>query len=395
MKIQLSNLTLTPNFRKNKKQIQNRSLGHSTLEDSFKHSNTQSYKTNFVGRTTAIEAIPLHIKNSREGLINEAINFITSKDFYENKINGKNWKDPEYVREMIALSKNPQALRKRVDLLLSKTQKKLGNIYKGKTTIVIPWSGGRDSSTLLCNSLVFYPNKNYVLLTALNGMTKEFENPIIQYKRLLARLNNPQINIQHKYIDCVDDIKEHAVNSALYDKTVLGSPALCSSCKIIMEKALGNVAKQYGSSDIILGYTKYQGLQDWVEQTPEQIKFLSEKLAAEGFHSFSPLYDILEYPFDPILSLSSLGIPLKEHKIEMKCSAGGLNPKNLNKEKLLTFLEYKNLQTNHIFSNIQKTMQGTLTDKERFQSLIPDVKTLRTNKLYRKGIFEEKKYNGT
>lgn len=351
----------------------------------------------FAGRQNLVEKLPTSSKEVREGTIKEAIDFITSKTFYEEKIEGKNWKNSEYVKKMVALAQAPQALRKRADALLSRINQSLGKIYNGKGTIIIPWSGGRDSSTLFSGSLAFFPDKKYKLLTVLNGMTRETENPIIQYKRLLARLNKPEkpIDVQHYYIDCVDDMKKYVVETAIDDRKRLGSPALCSSCKMVMEKALGNVAKKYGSEDIMLGYTKYQGIQDWVEQTPQQIGFIKEELSQNGVSTHSPLYDVLEYPFDPILSLSSLGIPLKEHKVEMKCCAGGLNPVDLNKTYLLTFLAHKNYQTNHVFGAEQTVIQGVPTDTERLQSLIPDIQALRANKTYREGIFEEKKYHGT
>lgn len=397
MQVQLNTLPRITNFRQNKEQITANSQNYKSSANNFKPVNPKLYQVYFAGGMNAVEKLPAHIKEVREATIKEAIDFITSKAFYEDKIEGKNWKNAEYVQKMIALSKDPQALRQRADLLLTRAEQALGKAYEGKRTIVIPWSGGRDSSTLLSESLAFFPDKKYKLLTVLNGMTKEIENPIIQYKRLLARLDRPEkpIDVQHYYIDCVDDMKKHVVETALDDRKRLGSPALCSSCKMVMEKALGNVAQKYDSKDIMLGYTKYQGVQDWVEQTPEQIRFITEELAQKSVHTHSPLYDVLEYPFDPILSLSSLGIPMREHKIEMKCRAGGLNPQDLNKTYLMTFLAHKNWQTNHVFGTMQKVTQGVPTDTERFQSLIPDIEALRANKPYRDGIFEEKKYHGT
>ena len=137
---------------------------------------------------------------------------------------------------------------------------------------------------------------------------------------------------------------------------------------MVMEKSLGNVAKSYGSQDLVLGYSKYQGMQDWIEQTPEQIAFVTEELGKYGIRTSSPLYNVLEYPFDPILSLSSVGVPIKEQKIEMKCKAGGLNPKDLDLEKLLEFLIHKNEQTNHIFAKNVDVVAMKEIDNPKYNS---------------------------
>ena len=353
----------------------------------------------FTGRGTKlpfIEQLPKEIQQSRKELIEDAIKFIRSSDFYEDKIAGKNWKNSYFVEEMEALINNPQALRWRADMLTLKTRSALQGNFAGKNTIAIPWSGGRDSSSILANSFAFFPDKKFKLLTVINGMSENILNPAVQYKRLLAKFNTPKnpINVEHYYVDCVDDMRDLVVRTAREDKSILGCPALCSSCKMVMEKSLGNVAKSYGSQDLVLGYSKYQGMQDWIEQTPEQIAFVTEELGKYGIRTSSPLYNVLEYPFDPILSLSSVGVPIKEQKIEMKCKAGGLNPKDLDLEKLLEFLIHKNKQTNHIFTKNVDVVTMKEIDNPKYISLLDEVKSLRQDADYRLGVFEEKKYNG-
>ena len=100
---------------------------------------------------------------------------------------------------MEALINNPQALRWRADMLTLKTRSALQGNFAGKNTITIPWSGGRDSSSILANSFAFFPEKNFKLLTVINGMSENILNPAVQYKRLLAKFNNPKnpINVEH------------------------------------------------------------------------------------------------------------------------------------------------------------------------------------------------------
>ena len=63
----------------------------------------------FTGRGTRlpfIDQLPKEIQQSRKGLIEDAIKFIRSSEFYEDKIAGKNWKNSYFVEEMEALINN-------------------------------------------------------------------------------------------------------------------------------------------------------------------------------------------------------------------------------------------------------------------------------------------------
>lgn len=397
----VNNISYIPysiNVRNNNKKAENSSQQFMSTKCSTQV-NPKLNLIYFTGRGTKlpfVEQLPKEIQKSRKGLIEDAIRFISSPEFYEDKIACKNWKNPYFVEEMTALINNPEALKWRADMLTLKTRSALQGNFADKNTIVIPWSGGRDSSSILANSFAFFPDKKFKLLTVINGMSENILNPAIQYKRILAKYDNPDkpINVEHYYIDTVDDIKKYVIDTALQDKEILGCPALCSSCKMVMEKSLGNVAKSYGSTDLVLGYSKYQGMQDWIEQTPEQIAFVTDELGKNGIRTSSPLYNVLEYPFDPILLLCSVGIPMNQQKIEMQCKAGGLNPKNLDKEKLLEFLIHKNEQTNDIFAKSIDILRLSEINEPKLISLLDEVKELRQNKDYRTGVFEEKKYNG-
>lgn len=221
-------------------------------------------------------------------------------------------------------------------------------------------------------------------------MTTNLENPSLQYKKLLEMFKKPEesINSEHFYINQVDTINKNVVQTAQSDKEMLGCPAICSGCKMVMEKALSFASKKLGADNLMMGYAKYQGLQNWVEQVPKQMDFLQKELKKQGTQIKSPFYEVLEYPFDINLLLSSLGVSFKNHKSEMKCAVGGLNPKTLDKEKLLNFLTTKNnsVTTPQEIELIKELPESKISS---YQELIPDIKTLKCDSNFTKGIFNE------
>lgn len=58
----------------------------------------------------------------------------------------------------------------------------------------------------------------------------------------------------------------------------------------------------------------------------------------------NPLYDILRLPVDPILILASIGFPPETQESEGKCVAAGLNPIQINPDKLSRFVKTKQEQ---------------------------------------------------
>lgn len=89
----------------------------------------------FTGRAPKlpfIEQLPKEIQQNRKGLIEDAIKYIRSSEFYEEKIACKNWKNSYFVDEMTALINNPQALRWRADMLTLKTRSALQSNFAGK-----------------------------------------------------------------------------------------------------------------------------------------------------------------------------------------------------------------------------------------------------------------------
>lgn len=341
--------------------------------------------------------LPNELQRIREFSIDESIEYICSQLFFENKIACKNFQDREYVQQSINYLKNKKLLKARADFLLDGAFQTITKALGNKDIIVFAWAGGRDTSALLATSLAFYPNKKYRLFTVLNGMSNEFENPRMQLRKLLNKFERPnnKIDIEHYYIDKISEIEKHTVQSAFIDKSKLGCPAFCSSCKMIIEKTIARASKQIGANNIMLGYAKYQGVQNWLEQTPEQIDFMRAILEHSGIKQYSPLYDLLEYPFDSELLLSSLGIPRVEHKLEMKCKGGGFNPKNIDKNKLIEFLISKHGDTEYVIEEPVSFISEIEIEKaEYYASLVSKVVELRENEEFRHGIFEELKYEG-
>lgn len=240
--------------------------------------------------------------------------------------------------------------------------------------------------------MLTHPEKSYNLLTVLNGMCKDLDNPRIQRDKILSILgvDKKDIDVNLKYIDKTKEMEDFVINSALSDKEKLGCAGVCSGCKCIMEISLAETSKKLGSDTVTLGYVKYQGIQEWVEQTPEQMHFLEKELEKKGVHAGSPLYDVIEYPFDAVLLLSAMGMPYEQHKQEMTCEAGGINPKHLDKEKLHNFLTFKVDQIKNIHIDDSQLLSEIPDHKrQELQRLIPNALTLKNNPEFVKESFSE------
>ena len=57
-------------------------------------------KTSFKGSSPHVAQLPKHLQEVRQTTIQEAIDFITSRAFFEEKIEGKNWKNHTYLAKM-------------------------------------------------------------------------------------------------------------------------------------------------------------------------------------------------------------------------------------------------------------------------------------------------------
>lgn len=334
-------------------------------------------------------------------IMQEIYDYINSESFKIN-VARKNWVNIDENIWSMEYLKNSDFLAERADILLTKTYLNLQKIYKHSDEIVIPFSGGRDSTSLLAASLAFFSKKKYTLITVLNGMSENQKNVLEQVKYIKQLfVKNKKINIEHIFIDSSKNFQKHVISPAQQDAEMLGAPTVCSSCKIVMEKEIWNYILNRKRSvfqklfkynpPILMGYTKNQQNQNWMEQTKLQIDILEKEGRNFGISSFSPLMNIIEEPYDSTLLLGAMGIPLKHHKSEMKCLAGGLNPSVLNISKQQSFTLLKNLQTQKIPLNSKSiiyynpnTNISTLTNNKKA------ILELKDNPQYIKGAFKTK-----
>lgn len=381
----------------------NRSSVNRSKQQSFQGMHLDSYVKDLKILDTYGTKVKKLLPNKQNSIQNntmqEIFNYINSKNFKIN-VARKNWVDKDENIWSMEYLKNSDFLAERADILLTKIYLNLQKIYKCSNEIVIPFSGGRDSTSLLAASLAFFPKKKYTLITVLNGMSENQENVMEQVKYIKQQFGkNRNTNIKHILIDASKNIQQHVITSAKPEAKKLGAPTICSSCKIVMEKEIWNYILNRKKSlfqklfknypPILMGYTKNQQNQNWIEQTQLQINIMEREGKKFGIYSFSPLMNVIEEPYDSSLLLGALGIPLKHHKSEMKCFAGGLNPSVLDISKQHSFTLLKNLQTQKIplnsnsiiYHNPNFNIQTEVSNKNA-------IFELKKNSQYLKNVFQ-------
>jgi len=347
--------------------------------------------------------LPKFLRNQRDLALDNLSRKLLTHEYFQETLD-RNWSLLEgdsiahVALEMLDFGEDV-FVHERAEILLTKTYFTLVELFKGKKEIIIPFSGGRDSSALLTASLAFFPDKKYTLITCINGMTEGQENVLkqVEYIKRLFTNQHYKPDIDLIFLDVSKDIKKYVIDSAHKDNNDLGAPALCSGCKMIMEKSiwnylLNNRSKYKQNKKLLLmGYNQNQANQSWTEQTLAQ-KLLTQKTAEQyGIDVVSPLYYIVEAPYDSRILLASLGIPLKHHKSEMKCSGGGMNPKMLDLKRQLEFLTVKNDTTNFLIT------KKAVMRYSKFKPLTPavnlqgDVMQLKNDKEYTANAYMSKK----
>lgn len=276
----------------------------------------------------------------------EAIQYLRS-DEYSQRLSNKNL--PAYLMTgEVRLTHNPEVLKLLTDRtgdLIRQSFLSLSQFYGDTGDIGIPFSGGRDSSSLALLTTAFFPERKTFLLTVLNGFECQPGNARIQADSLNKQLYRLgiQANLTHVYIDLADTYGTFVVKPAWEDRLQLGYPGLCSSCKILMEDGLAQVAQAQGLKHIPMGYTENQAQQQWPEQNQAQITtmraYLREKYPE--LHFGQPLWNVYRLPLDSTLVLAAFGLSPKKHKNEMGCVAGGLNPKLIDPGILREFVGSK------------------------------------------------------
>ncbi|MGI5827957.1 MAG: hypothetical protein ACOX6V_02960 [Patescibacteria group bacterium] len=260
---------------------------------------------------------------------------------------------PDDLEKTLSLVSSPEAMERRSLELLEASLDELDNFYGQEGNIIIPFSGGRDSSSIAALTLGLFSGeraneRRIHLVTVLNGFSTQIEAPRRQALRIaehMGRTVNSTFDpdIGHLYIDISTFNGDFIMQTAEKDREDLGYPSFCSACKIGMEDTLVRLARYLGATHIALGYNEYQGRQQWPEQSPVQIEqmqhYFKEKYPES--HVGSPFYRVFESPVDPVLVLGRLGFPLEIHKDEMKCKAAGTNPRDIDTDRLKRFVESK------------------------------------------------------
>ena len=255
----------------------------------------------------------------------------------------------------------------------------------------------------MATSLAFSPNKKYKLITVLNGATRNIEAPKLQADFIVNffKTKGQPLNVEHVYLDASEDMKKYVIDTAKKDRNTLGAPAVCSGCKIIMEKNMWSYVSQNETifsrilkkrrNPILMGYNANQSSQNWIEQTKLQMDIMSQEAKKRNVNLRAPFFNVLEEPFDSTLLLSSLGIPLKNHKMEMKCALGGLNPIKLGPEKQMRYTILKNNETAGIYNKKVNVSSSLISAKLDLTAAAQD---LRAQQEFIKGAFKEEKFKG-
>ncbi len=307
---------------------------------------------------------------------------------YADEIGKKNLPQ-DIVVDTLSLVQSPDALAARAKDLVGRSLDRLALFYGQTPAVLIPFSGGRDSSSITALTLDLFrdqPDRKVYLVTALPGFSHNLEAPRRQARKI-ARILEPTTfdpETDHYYMDLSPRNKEFIIDPARPDEQRLGYPGFCSSCKIGMEESLAQAARQLGAGVIAMGYTDNQARQLWPEQSPTQIARMATYFS-ETFPDLrigSPLHDIVELPFDSALILGTYGFPFEDHKEEMKCAARATNPLDLNTDRLGRFVDGK-LSSMPQFEPILSTRVPEQTVFELGQ----DIRTLKADLVFMSGVF--------
>ncbi len=302
---------------------------------------------------------------------------------FQTKLKQKNI-DPATVanvKELLAL--DDSQLLKRAQLLYEKAVESLKFFYSDSGDILIPFSGGRDSTLLAAITVYSFPNRKCVLLTATTGLALNDtgRNSSVQAKRLLKKsLCN---NAQHFFVDLSSFFSKYVVSQAKANKQILGYPAICTCCKMVMEIAFANIAIENGYKHVPFGYAQYQSRQHWTEQTAafrDTMQCFHNRYHSQ-LNIGSPLKYVLQSPIDTSLVLGFLNFRWEEQKNEGKCVAGGMNPVSIDELQLTSFMQ-KYLASRIDCNNLVFSTQSNALNK--FDS---DIKALKSDMFYMQRVY--------
>lgn len=326
-----------------------------------------------------------------------SVEHLHSTDFIEG-VTRKNL--PEcIVQATQGILASTESLENHAIWLNKSAAQELASFYgEGTGEIIIPFSGGRDSTTIALLTLTNpqFHDRPVKLISALPGYSIAYDNPRKQAERIKSRLDKLGIDRQfrpetdHLYLDISKVTKETVLNQANQDFDRLGYPGFCSSCKIAMETALVYYASQIGASHVAMGYTEVQARQQWPEQSIIQ-QLTMQQFLAEEFPEVilgSPLYNVIKTPVDTTLLLGWLGLPPDDHKCEMKCGAAGTNPREINDAALLNHVQIKQRETSKL---IDESMIQLGTNKGPKNDFHKEIVMMKNSPSYSFAVYKEEK----
>lgn len=320
--------------------------------------------------------------------LNEAIDFLRSPA-YQKMLATANM--PDWMRQMtdLLITGPDKYLEQRALWLEDKARRALNQFYRERGDVVVPFSGGYDSSAIafLTLDLLRESGRKVVLMTAVSGMTQRGkENPALQAQLIANRLGMP---VEHLFLDISAFFREFVIKPALQDTEKLGWPSICPSCKALMELAMARAAQKLGAGHLAWGYNQYQAALQWSEQHPAQREVMAEYMGKffPDINSGSPFFEIITLPPDPVLLFSQLGLPVRNSHGEGRCLAAGLNPKEIVPENLEKFI------TDKLASLTSGEIDATISlEMPQVPSLTEEIQALRQDSKFLRGIFDEKEH---
>lgn len=308
---------------------------------------------------------------------------------FQTKLKQKNLNLDSLAEVKKLLDLDDLQLLKRAHLLYKKSIDCLKFFYSDSGNILIPFSGGRDSTLVAAATINNFPNRKCLLLTATTGLSLNGtgQNSKAQVERLSENLKSQ--NVQHYFVDLSSFFSEHVVNCAQTNRKILGYPAICTCCKIIMEIAFANIAIKNGYTHVPFGYAKYQSLQQWTEQTAafrDTMQCFHNRYHPE-LNIGSPLKYVLQSPIDTSLILAFLNFRWNEQKSEGKCIAGGMNPNSIDELQLTSFMQ-KYLSNKIECNNLDFSTQSNACNK-----FDDEISALQSDVFYMQGVYNNLNIN--
>jgi len=318
--------------------------------------------------------------------IQEAINFIRSEPYL--KVLGTSNMPQEMLNETKRIIADEGELVERANELGVTARQSLVNFYEDGGNILIPFSGGYDSTAIAAYTLSMpeVQNRDVQLVTAVTGFTRKgHQNPANQVRLLEQHLQTP---IKHYFLNLSPWFSSLVVDTAHQDKQQLGYPGLCAACKVVMEVGMANTAKKLGAVHVSWGYNNFQETLQWPEQHRAQRRAMEEFFNQEMpyLNVGSPLFEVVQLPIDPVLLLGNLGLPVDNKDGEARCWAAGTNPSSIDDERLYKFVTDK-IQT------LPADLSGVLlSERPEVQSYGDQVLRLKEDKDYMTGHYDESEH---